>query len=68
MAKFIELHNHGRAVLINLDGVQLVNKKEDGTVKIFFIDDEYDSWLEVDESYSAVKGLVMEVNDETTDL
>lgn len=66
MAKFIELHNHGRAELINVDGVQLVNKQEDGTVKIFFIGDEAGSWLEVDESYSAVKGLVMGVNDETT--
>ena len=54
------------AALINLDGVQLVNKQEDGTVRIFFIGDDDGSWLEGDESYSAVKGLVMGVNDETT--
>ena len=60
MAKFIELHNHGRAALINLDGVQLINKQEDGTVRIFFIGEEDTPWLEVDESFSYVKRLVLE--------
>lgn len=59
MARFIELHNNGRAVLINLDSVQLINHK-DGTVRIFFIGEERDLWLEVDESFSDMKRLVMQ--------
>lgn len=45
-------------MLINLDSVRLINHK-DGTVRIFFIDEERDSWLEVDESISDMKKLVM---------
>lgn len=62
MARFVELHNNGRPVIVNTNSLQLVNKLEEGQVRLFFNDDEYDSWLDVDESYDEVKRLLMEMN------
>lgn len=54
MAKFVELHDRGNPMLINLDKLESVASNGKGRTAIVFCD--YD--MEIDESYEEVKLII----------
>ena len=54
MAKFVELHDRGNPMLINLDKLESVASNGKGKTAIVFCD--YD--MEIDESYEEVKLII----------
>ena len=54
MAKFVELHDRGNPMLINLDKLESVALNGKGKTAIVFCD--YD--MEIDESYEKVKEII----------
>ena len=55
MAKFVELHYDGDAMLVNLDKVQAIASFSDGVQLLYHNDTQ-----EIDESYEEVKQLIGE--------
>lgn len=62
MARFIEVHDDGKEILINVDHIREVREREDGLCDIYYsgetVGDYDEDYICPDESYERVKYMI----------